>query len=139
MKPIADRTMLDPGSFALEITSHLGNQLDQFSNDWYAVMAPEAEAEYRQVSDRLQKIAKAHGVGLYDAVGDYGAAATGLFLEMFSAGLRQGAAYENLRRSMVRETVICMDCFGHGHERGNDKSPCTTCGETGLVAMKDGE
>lgn len=138
----SSRIMLDPGKFAQKIAYSVGNELGEFSHDWYGVVAPVEHAEYDQARERLGHMLSAHGIGGYRECGDYDAATLSLIMAMYDAGLRHGAAFENLRRSMVGEVVTCRACLGTGAtyepETGkvNHHSTCTTCGGTGTVAMQ---
>jgi hypothetical protein len=61
-------------------------------------------------------------------------AVTGLVMAAYDAGLRHGAAYEHLRRSVIGDLVQCRTCWGVGMTK--DEATCTNCGGTGVVAMK---
>ncbi len=52
----------------------------------------------------------------------------------YSAGIRHGAAYEGLRRTVIGEVVQCKDCWGVGATKHRDV--CASCGGTGTVALK---
>jgi hypothetical protein len=137
---VSSRVMLDPGKFAREI--HLSTGNGEIGNDWYGVLCPEESADYSQARTKLERVAESTGVNLYRTVDDYDAAATSLYLAMYDAGLRHGAAYEHLRRSLVGETVTCTACWSTGmtYDEGTGKTHrntiCKTCGGTGTVAMK---
>jgi hypothetical protein len=130
---VSQRVMLDPGKFAREINLEMGNAQEAIMNDWMGVICPEEQAEYSQAHRQLERVASAAGIDLYRTIGDYDAAAVSLYLAMYDAGLRHGAAYENLRRSMVGELVACTACWSTGVTR--DDTTCKTCGGTGTVAM----
>jgi DnaJ-class molecular chaperone len=53
---------------------------------------------------------------------------------MYQAGVRHGAAYEHLRRSVIGDLVQCRACIGLGATKQEDT--CTSCGGTGVVTLK---
>lgn len=129
------RPILNPATFAIEIHREMGNLTLAFGNDWYGVLCPEEGAELSKMSHALRRVASEAGINLFDAVGDFEGAAVSMFLAMYEAGLRHGASYENLRRSIVGETVGCLPCQGVGLSQAGET--CGNCGGTGTVALTD--
>jgi RecJ-like exonuclease len=66
--------------------------------------------------------------------GDYEAAFFNFVMASYTAGIRHGAAYENLRRSVVGELIQCDACWGVGATE--DRDVCAACGGTGTVALR---
>lgn len=131
---VSSRVMLDPGKFAKEISLTMGNS-DEIGNDWYGVICPEEHADNLRAEQRIHESFRRHGLDAFQECGDFESASLSFALAMYDAGIRQGAAFENLRRSMVGEFVQCMKCFGTGSNE--DGGGCKTCGGNGTVAMKD--
>jgi len=60
----------------------------------------------------------------------------------YDAGIRHGAAYENLRRSVIGDLVQCRDCWGTGTVTwgmdipADEHEVCASCGGSGTVALR---
>lgn len=133
--------MTHPATFAYDTFLDLSSSGDQFSTDLWGVICPEENAEYSMAREKLEASLQKAGIDSLRDVGDYDGAATSLFIAMYDAGLRHGAAYENLRRSIVGELITCEACWGTGMAKGEDYrrvpgTTCAVCGGAGTVAMK---
>ncbi len=134
--PTAERVaaihLLDPAAFAARVDGILGGQMD---DEWLRAINPVEHAAYVQARNRLQEAVTVtdteEGRRYY---GDYEAAFFDFVMGACSAGIRHGAAYENLRRSVIGEVVQCKNCWGVGATK--HRGLCGSCGGTGTVALK---
>jgi hypothetical protein len=134
-QPVSDRIALDPVAFATTVEATLPiNGIDRFSLDWDGAIAPEAYAAYTRAAGTLHRVLVEHGIHPLDACDDFEAAHFNLTTTMYDAGLRHGAAFEHLRRSVIGDVAVCMACRGLGFTGTDDV--CVTCGGTGTVALK---
>lgn len=124
--------LLNPGVFANEASLTLGYNAREFDEKWVAAITPEEWAEYTQACNQLSNVLERHGIPWQEA-GDFESAATALLLASYDAGIRHGAAFENLRRSVVGEITGCPACIYTGLAK--DGASCGICGGTGTVAM----
>ncbi len=129
---VSANTLLDPGGFATRVDGILGGQMD---DEWLRAINPVEHAAYVQARNRLQEAVTVtdteEGRRYY---GDYEAAFFDFVMGACSAGIRHGAAYENLRRSVIGEVVQCKNCWGVGATK--HRGLCGSCGGTGTVALK---
>lgn len=124
---VSSSETLDPGTFAETTYSSLAGDLD---NEWAGCICPEEHAAERRA---LREFHLVHPEFDHDisAFSEYQESVYALAIALYSAGLRHGAAYEGLRRSVVGERMTCDTCWGAGITRaGHD---CPTCRGTGLV------
>ena len=128
---VSDNLLLDPAGFAREMDGILGGQI---GDEWLGLICPELHAAERQTLEALYKTYPALDGRGKTPWSDYQEAIFALALDLYSVGIRHGAAYEHLRRSVVGEISVCRGCFGAGVT--HDDEACTGCGGTGTVAMK---
>ncbi len=129
---VSPTTVLDPAAFAAEADGILGGRLE---GDWLGAINPTQHAAYaRAIRDVRHEVAVLDTREGYRAYGDWEAAVFNYIMGAYSAGIRHGAAYENLRRSVVGEVTACRICWSVGITEGGDV--CATCGGTGTVALK---
>jgi hypothetical protein len=142
-QPGPSRMILNPSSFSSHIADSIENGLEhvhddlEFLNDWYQVVCPTEGVAYKQAHKRLEAFIRGRGHNCVREGWDYDEATFNLILAMYNAGIRHGAAYENLRRSVVGELVMCRACWGQGITK--DESVCQACAGNGTVVLKDGE
>ncbi len=124
--------MLDPAAFADEADGILGGALD---DEWLGAINPTLHAAYnRAVRDIRREVEVLDTKEAFRVYGDWEAAVFNFVMGAYSAGIRHGAAYEHLRRSVIGEVVQCKDCWGVGATKHRDM--CASCGGTGTVAFR---
>jgi hypothetical protein len=129
------RAVLDPRQFADQLYGVLpGSATSDFDHDWYGAIAPVEHAAYRQAQQRIEAFFDNLGLRAFDRPGDYDATFCTFVQAMYQAGLRHGAAYEHLRRSVIGDLVQCRTCNGVGVPK--EENTCISCGGIGTVAMK---
>lgn len=124
-------SVLDPVGFAERL-----NGID-FGFNGFCV-APEEEADLMRLFHELEQEVpelktKPRARELYNELSD---AAFDYAIESGWAGVRAGAAYENLRLALLGPTRICPECLSYfeRHGMGPSREECTRCGGTGVVA-----
>ncbi len=127
--PASDVALLDPGSFAQELDATLSNE-----HDWFEGLDPTQHAKYVQAEHAFISAIpwlKDHRPTklLYN---EYSNETFNFIMSAYSSGLRHGAAFENLRRSVVGETAQCHVCWGLGINLAGETC---SCGGTGIVAL----
>jgi hypothetical protein len=130
-REVPPRHVLDPCKFAGRVDGILGGALD---NDWLGAINPTGHAAYAQAWEALGSAVSASGdAAMLRPYWGYEGVVFDFIMSAYYAGIRHGAAYENLRRSVVGELAQCEDCWGVGAT--DDRDVCTTCGGTGTVAL----
>lgn len=128
----SSKTILDPVAFAREADGTLAGALD---DEWLLAINPAEHAAYAQAREALYHEMGTLGTQTaFRTYGDFEAAIFNFIMGAYSAGLRHGAAYENMRRSVVGELAQCRDCWGVGATTHRDV--CASCGGTGTVALR---
>ncbi len=129
---VSPKQVLDPATFASEVDGILGGKLD---DEWLMAINPTQHAAYaRAVEDVRREVAILDTKEAYRLYGDWEAAVFNYIMGSYSAGIRHGAAYENLRRAVVGEVVHCRDCWGVGATKHRDV--CAACGGSGTVTLR---
>jgi len=125
--------IVDPALFAKNTYWSLSNDDDIESFGW-VVMAEEqgafaqARAALYDAEPHLRTVPFEHPINEFDNQ------MMDLFYAAYEAGLRHGAAYEHLRRSVVGEVIQCRPCVGLGANKAGEC--CCHCGGTGTVALR---
>ncbi len=129
---VSPKQVLDPATFASDVDGLLGGRLDA---DWLGAISPTEHAIYAQAREALAAMVTKHNdAGELRAFWQYEESFFNLAMEGYYAGLRHGAAYENLRRAVVGEVVHCRDCWGVGATKHRDV--CAACGGSGTVTLR---
>ena len=129
---VSPNVVLDPAGFADRVDGILAGQLE---DAWLCAVNPEQHAAYRRALASLQRaVTVTNTPEGFRAYGDYEGEIFNYIMASYDAGLRHGAAYENLRRSVVGEVTACRACWSVGITK--DGSTCSTCGGTGTVALR---
>lgn len=125
--------ILTPSAFAKETYFSLSDDDDIESFGW-AVMAKE-EGEFAQARQALYN-AEPHlrTVPFEHPINEFDNQMMNVFYAAYEAGLRHGAAYEHLRRTVVGEVIQCRPCVGLGADKAGER--CSHCGGTGTVALR---
>lgn len=131
-RDVSANVLLDPGGFAGEADGSFGGAL---SDDWLCAINPVRHAHYAQAHENLKRAVTILDTKEgYRAYGDYEGDIFNFIMASYYGGLRHGAAYENLRRSVIGELTQCRDCWGVGATK--DRDVCASCGGTGTVALR---
>ncbi len=131
-RDVSPTTVLDSARFADKVDGILGMHLDDARLE---VIIPEEHAAFVRARDRLQEaVTVTNTEERRRYYGDYEAAFFNFVMGAYNAGIRHGAAYENLRQSVIGELAQCPDCWGVGATRQRDV--CASCGGTGTVALR---
>ncbi len=133
--PVSETVLLDPGSFAQELYGTLANE-----HDWFEGMDPEQHAKYVKAEHAFVTAIpwlKDHRPTklLYN---DYSNETFMFIMSAYYAGLRHGAAFENLRRSVVGDTALCHGCWGLGITNAGETCSCGGTGTVAIVATATG-
>lgn len=129
---VSENPLLDPGTFATDTDAYIGDHNDA----WWSAISPETWAAYQQAERAFEAMLPwmRDNEPVYRAYNELSAATLSFALESHRSGIRQGAAFENLRRLVVGETTGCRTCWSVGLTKTGET--CSTCGGTGTVAMK---
>lgn len=138
---ISENPALDPAGFADEAQVLIGyHSGDELSNDWLGSIVPEERAGYERAQEAFLELEPHLRTEIGTPITDdprraaFWNLADAMFLfaiRSYDAGVRHGAAYENLRRSVIGETKHCLRCQGGGVTR--DGATCPACGGVGVV------
>lgn len=129
---VSANTLLDPGGFASEVDGHLGGALE---DDWLCAINPVQHAAYTQARANLQRaVTVTNTPEGFRTYGDYEGEIFNYIMATYDAGLRHGAAYEHLRRSVIGEFTACRKCWSVGVTKNGHV--CSSCGGTGTVALR---
>jgi hypothetical protein len=133
---VSARAALDPARFAGHMDGVMACVGDGIGDEWLRAMGPEEYAALRHAQEDVvraypQFASDGRDNMLFGTVSDE---AMNFAMMMYNAGLRHGAAYEHLRRSVIGEVTQCRSCWGVGATEREDV--CHACGGTGTVAMK---
>ncbi len=136
---VSDRAALDPASFADEAQQMIGMH-DEFTNEWLGSINPQANTGYQQAREAFIAFTpelQDHPVNFDDprtaAFWRMEEAMFSFALSSYDVGVRHGAAYEHLRRTVVGELQTCLPCQATGLARDGGGA-CRHCGGTGTVA-----
>jgi hypothetical protein len=111
------------------------SETPEWGEEWIAALHPEWGARYMQAREAfLQAEPAIRDAKIRHPFNEYDEAVTALVMAAYDAGLRHGAAYEHLRRTVIEDLVQCRTCWGVGVSK--DEATCTSCGGTGTVALK---
>jgi hypothetical protein len=127
---IHDNPLLDPSFFAKALDGQL---LDSFGDEWLRAACPEERAAERQALRALWELDPRFR-DPDSPFARYQEAMFELALALYTAGLRHGAAFENLRRTVVGEVTLCRACQGVGVDRTGET--CLGCEGAGTVARR---
>lgn len=129
---VSTHPLLDPGTFANDVDCRIGPAHD----DWWVGINPERHATFRQAENRFEEMLPwmRQNELVWRAYNEYSSEMFNFVMESYAAGLKHGAAYENLRRSVVGEATGCRTCWSVGLTKTGET--CPTCGGTGTVAMR---
>lgn len=124
--------MENPAMFADEAGMTVSGHLDGwFDSAWWAHVCPEDSAAERKALKAFEREWPGVATGRRNTFWHYQEAVFSLAIAMYTAGLRHGATYENLRRTVVGDVRQCRPCWGTGiDDHGQD---CPACGGAGLV------
>ncbi len=129
---VSAKTLLDPAAFADEVDGILGGRLDE---EWLMAINPTLHAAYaRAIRDVRHEVAVLDTKEALRVYGDWEAAVFDYIMGSYEAGIRHGAAYEHLRRTVIGEVVQCKDCWGVGATEHRDV--CGSCAGTGTVTFR---
>lgn len=129
---VSTRPLLDPATFASEVDGLLGGALE---DEWLSSINAKEHAAYVQAVEVVRReVTALSGPESMRILGDWECAVFDFIMGAYSAGVRHGAAYENLRRSVVGETTTCRACRSVGITK--DGNTCASCGGTGTVALR---
>jgi len=123
---------LDPGTFAQDTHGCMGDTDDL----WNSCIVPVEWATYKQAKLQLETAVPAltdrrH----WTPVNNLDDAVVAMMSAAHAAGLRQGASFEHLRRSLVVDHSHCRTCWGVGVDAG---AVCGVCGGSGVVPFSEG-
>ena len=130
-REVSTHPLLDPAAFASEVDGLLGGSFD---DDWLMTINPTEYVAYNRARDVVRReVTTLDGEDSMRILGDWEAAVFNYIMGAYSAGVRHGAAYEGLRRSVVGEVTTCGVCQGVG---AKDEGTCRSCAGTGTVALR---
>ena len=127
---ISDNDMMDPGLFAGDIYSHILTHHDE----WLDAICPDEAAAARKALAAFKREYPAIANDGRNSFWGHQETMLAYALSLYDAGLRHGASYEHLRRSVVGDVGRCRECWGAGITK--DGNTCTSCGGTGTIALK---
>lgn len=129
-QPVSDHPALDPVLFTREA---YGAAAENLGNDWDSALDPEAHAAYVQARKAvLRAEPQIKAAGFHHPWSKFEDASMNLMMAGYHSGLRHGAAFENLRRTVIGDLSQCRTCWGVGiTEIGQ---ACRSCGGNGVVA-----
>lgn len=123
----------DPEKFANEAQLLIGYH-SEFTNDWIYAICPEEHAAERRALHEAGQHQAAIPAPARQALERYQERLFELAIALYDAGVKHGAAYEHLRRSVVGEVSMCWPCHGVGAMKNGET--CGECGGTGTVARR---
>lgn len=129
-QPVSPHPVLDPATFAWE-TDGAGSE--HLGNDWGCAINAEIYAEW--IQNRAAFIAAVPALAsrpFNHPFTKYEETTFDLSVRAYTVGIRHGAAYENLRRTVIGDLSQCRTCWGVGITEISQ--PCRSCGGTGVVA-----
>lgn len=129
---VSANPLLDPGTFASDVDGLIGGRNDE----WWSVISPEYYAAYRRAEEAFEAMLPwlKDNEPVYRAYNEYTTAMLSFSLDAHESGIRHGAVFESLRRSVVGETTGCRTCWSFGLTKTGET--CPTCGGTGTVALR---
>jgi hypothetical protein len=92
----------DPAAFAIAVDAGLATSRD-LSDEWWPAITPGTLALVREAQEDLERLVPEVMRSGWSAYAELDAGLGAMVLDAYSAGLRHGAAYEHLRRSMFGE------------------------------------
>ncbi len=130
-QPVSTNPLFDPGTFAADALTQLSGR-----NEWWATMSPEQHAAYQQARHAFERLVPwlPDAQHIWHAYNAFISEMFDFVMVSYETGVRHGAAFEHLRRSVVGELRQCSTCRGVGVNPDEDR--CPDCKGTGVMAWK---